>query len=783
MIKLLAISAVTGVALSAAAVVLPAGKTEVVVGPQACPSVRFAAEEMTNLLSQTFGSPVEIVSAPRSGFVPIFLGDSEASRAAGAVTNGLKRDAFVIKAGNGQLHIVGVDDPKTDTRRAVWSKWTGVWDQLHEHATLFGVYEFLDRYAGVRMYFPGELGTIVPRKDRVEVPDGTETVTPDFLERNVSWFADGEYFEGEDRKAHLKGERKLNYQRNRMQTVYIPCCHGENGFNLLARFAESHPEYFVLKANGERRTQKGISFEGHLCHSSDVWNEIYEDIVSYAKGDSPTVRGVSAKGWPIMTFRRPWVDVMPQDGFQPCQCPQCKAAYNTNEFHYATELVWGRTVELAKKLKAANVPIRITQMAYTPYRRIPKIDIPDNVDVMVAEGGPWSVSNPKGLARELEEIRGWSEKLGHKVWIWTYPGKYGSMNIPDIPNTAPRAWHRYYKLMSPYIFGSFAESENDRWLYNYLNYYVFGKFCWNNKVDVEAILDEHFRLMFGAAAAPMAEFIRQVEDKWVNEVAGRLVDTDLGPARQPPSTYELFTRVYSPELLSAWKALFDRAFAAVPKGSLEHRRVALYAREFLVPLKKASKAYLASVSVEGELKARSERPERPNLFVNGDFSYGRIPGSKRHYGKTEKSQWKGGWIGDDRDEKNVSIVKTGLPEGIPAAMRIEVKDQPKTVGFTEHFQYAVGHLKPGQKYRISLFVKLENVVSHGKGGGFGMRVWDDKNVWFPERRITGTTDWIHQAYTFTAGPKSEQYANTCTFYLWNATGTLWVAGARFEEVE
>ena len=554
--------------------------------------------------------------------------------------------------------------------------------------------------------------------------------------------------------------------------------------NLLPRdLFESHPEYFVLKANGERRTQKGIPFEGHLCHSSDVWNEIYEDIVSYAKGEPPTVRGVAAKGWPIMTFRRPWVDVMPQDGFQPCQCPQCKASYNTNEFHYATELVWGRTVELAKRLKAANVPIRITQMAYTPYRRIPKIDIPDNVDVMVAEGGPWSVSNPQGLRRELDEIRGWAEKLGHKVWIWTYPGKYGSMNIPDIPNTAPRAWHKYYKLMSPYIFGSFAESENDRWLYNYLNYFVFGKFCWNNKVDVEALLEEHFRLMFGAAAAPMAEFVRQVEDKWINEVAGRLVDTDLGPTRQPPSTYELFTRVYSPELLSRWKALFDRAFAAVPKGSLEHRRVALYAREFLVPLKKASKAYLASVSVERELQARAAHPDRPNLFVNGDFSYGRIPGSKRHYGKTDKSQWKGGWIGDDRDEENVSIVKTGLPEGIPAAMRIEVKDQAKTVGFTEHFQYSVGHLKPDQKYRISLFVKLENVVSRGKGGGFGMRVWDDKNVWFPERRITGTTDWIHQEYTFTAGPKCDQCGNTCTYYLWNATGTLWVAGARFEEVE
>lgn len=32
-----------------------------------------------------------------------------------------------------------------------------------ERATLFGVYEFLMRYAGVRMYFQGEPGTIIPK--------------------------------------------------------------------------------------------------------------------------------------------------------------------------------------------------------------------------------------------------------------------------------------------------------------------------------------------------------------------------------------------------------------------------------------------------------------------------------------------------------------------------------------------------------------------------------------------------------------------------------------------
>ena len=33
---------------------------------------------------------------------------------------------------------------------------------FHEHATLFGVYEFLERFADCRFYFPGELGPSGP---------------------------------------------------------------------------------------------------------------------------------------------------------------------------------------------------------------------------------------------------------------------------------------------------------------------------------------------------------------------------------------------------------------------------------------------------------------------------------------------------------------------------------------------------------------------------------------------------------------------------------------------
>ena len=190
-----------------------------------------------------------------------------------------------------------------------------------------------------------------------------------------------------------------------------------------------------------------------------------------------------------------------------------------------------------------------------------------------------AAGNPK-------EIRGWREKLGRPVWIWTYPNKYGQMQLPNIPNGTPRAWAKYYKDVAPWIFGVYAESENDRFLYNALCYYVLGKVCWNVKTDGDALLEEFHRLMFGAAAKPMAALFDEIERKWVNEVAGRLVDTDLGPMRQPPSPYELFTRVYSPETLARWDARLNEAASRVAPGSLEARRIALFRREFLAPIGK-----------------------------------------------------------------------------------------------------------------------------------------------------------------------------------------------------
>ena len=42
------------------------------------------------------------------------------------------------------------------------SNWPWMYD---EQGTMYAVYDFLERFAGCRFYFPGELGTILPRTE------------------------------------------------------------------------------------------------------------------------------------------------------------------------------------------------------------------------------------------------------------------------------------------------------------------------------------------------------------------------------------------------------------------------------------------------------------------------------------------------------------------------------------------------------------------------------------------------------------------------------------------
>ncbi len=508
--------------------------SEIVVAAGSPYATHLAAEELNRFLEGVLGAPLRVVARPTEGVPAILLG----AGAAAPVKPPPDRDGYVIYATGDRLSIVGGDDDVGDVDATAARPHEALWQPCFRRGTLFGVYAFLERFAGVRMYFPGELGTCVPRASRIAVPEGRVEEAPAFAVRRYG-YEDGavapDVLAGMDETAF----KRLNWYRLRMETCHLPCCHG----------AKTH------------------------CLSPGTWAAIYTNACSFFASGAGRV-----------------FDAMPKDGLtwaRHCECDWCMANVPFSKFDtgFATDLVWRRTAELAARLKEEWPQARVSQMSYIPYARLPAGEIPSNVDVFVARRGPWAEGTAIG-EREKDEVRRWREKLGRKVSLWNYPDKVACWNLEmrDVPQLAPRAWAGYYRAVAPCVTGAFAESESDRWLYNYLNYYVFSRLCWNPGADIEALLAEHHRLMFGPAAAEMARFFDALEACWMKVVA-RPYDTPLGPGVcDAPAEDELRAKIYSNGTLSCLAALLDGAGRRVPPDSLEARRIELFRREYLSPL-------------------------------------------------------------------------------------------------------------------------------------------------------------------------------------------------------
>ena len=749
-----------GVATVVGGAVLSPGRTEVVVEAGAKPTVGFAADEMANFLSRVLGAPVPVVAAPSGGgTVSLVLGEGALAKAAGVSVAEKSRDSFVIRTDADRVYIVGRDDPSFDLRRHVASKRSHGYLFSSERATLFGVYDFLEQYAGVRFYFPNELGTIVPRKDEIVVPEGVRAVTPNFLVRNPYFGGDGQWFdlEGDDNWAF----KSMEWLRLRMSTTDIPCCHGSQWFKYMERFGlRDRPDFMALKSDGTRWLDPKVFAPNQLCWSNpDLHEEMYQDIKAYLTGQPASSRGL--KSWGVNCRDRRYVDIMPDDSFNECRCERCQAAYRHDlGKDYATELMWGLVGKLAQRLQNEGVKGDICMMAYPPYRRVPDFALPTNIQVMVATTGPWAMVSEERLASDRAIIDTWSKKLGHKVWAWTYPHKFGRTMIKGVPCFGAYAWGKYFQRFQYGLFGSFAESDCDCAFYNHLNYYVFSRVCWDANADVNAVIAEFHRLMFGAGAEEMSAFYKLLEKKWLKEVTGRVEETSVGPVAKPPSAYQLWHDVYSPEIRTALRGLLAEAVTKVGRGSVEARRIALVKREVYDPLVRAAKAFEEATDLQRGLRRRASEPNRSILSEKG---------------------WGGAFV---RDTK-VFVTP-------PDSVRFE-GDSTAAVQQYLQGQHGTPPLKPNTRYRLSYFVRTENVeprAMYGGGGGVSVNVWDDHNSWYPGGNFfTGTMDWIYQEFEFTTGSNTNgrvgEKANNS--YLWlhrlNAAGTAWFDDVRLEEID
>lgn len=530
-----------------------------------------AAEELADLLRQACAAEIRISTEKSPGKTAIMLGELALQEEFGRNCSAFDRDGFVILSKPGVIVIAGRDEPEGASDR--------------EQGTLFGVYEFLERFAGFRFYFPGKLGTIVPRLENWRLPHMQIQERPDFMVRNIYWWAgvDGQKPGWYDQDLPMKENMRLQWRRLKLESRYLPCCHGLAYLDVETRFAESHPEYFALTDNGQRRNQGGPGHLGsHLCFSSAVKDEIYKDALALFSGKPASARGI--KAW-RSGQKRPFFDLWPNDGLFMCKCENCRQYTDSKAI---SEFMWGFACDIAERLKQNQVPGYVTFPSYNPFGEIPTRDIPDNVLVVKALGGPYVYHQDKLHKRDKQKIVDWHNKLGRKIWIWNYAHKlHGPAGIPNmIPNTIAA----YYKDVKDYIFGALMESESDVWLSNYLGFYVFGKLAWNNSLDATAMLDEHFELMFKDAAPQMRQVFQIFEEKWLR-IAGKQVDSDLGPVLVKPSRLELWSDIYAKKEVEKIDALFIAAEKALQEDETALARLSLIRENLWQPALKQAEEY------------------------------------------------------------------------------------------------------------------------------------------------------------------------------------------------
>ena len=97
------------------------------------------------------------------------------------------RDGFMIEACSNAVYIAGNDDDVSNVDATAALPDEAIWQPCFRRGTLFGVYAFLERFVGVRMYFPGALGTCIPKTERIVVTEGRVEEAPAFSVRRYGY--------------------------------------------------------------------------------------------------------------------------------------------------------------------------------------------------------------------------------------------------------------------------------------------------------------------------------------------------------------------------------------------------------------------------------------------------------------------------------------------------------------------------------------------------------------------------------------------------------------------
>lgn len=519
----------TALALSAAAAditLVDNGKSayEIVLADGATRPAKLAASELQSFIERSTGVKLPIVTVASPDKPHLFVGPNSASAAAGVKPDDLKPEGFHLKVVGQDVHLVGRDtegDPTTIGPN--YPVQTG---------TLTAVYDFLERFLGVVFAWHDDLGTVVPRHDRVVIPATDITQNPDWSYRALSYSPE-------------KATYELFGRRLRLGVAYT-VSHGHNWFRILEveKYAAEHPEYFAL-VNGERQAKHYLGYHGgQACTSNPEVIEIFaQAAIDYFKQ------------YPD----RDMFSMSPNDGGGFCECDNCRAL-DGGEFTEANPnipVMTDRMIHfynaIAEKVAKVYPDKKLGAYVYSYYKRPPVREKTIHPMLYLVQATNSAFGQGQGWADEHEGEKKWVAMTKHfdKYDIYYLGG-------PALHMMAPLTGHAIDRLKAEQAIGMHGGYLYIGQAYEQIGaaHYVMARLMWDGKADARKLEKQYYDALYGPASADVKQYYDLLE--------GRLRKVLLnGETVDEPAIKALTTRYESMmcagDILAAYWPILDEA--------------------------------------------------------------------------------------------------------------------------------------------------------------------------------------------------------------------------------
>lgn len=528
-------------------IVLPARPT---------PDETRAAEVLQDHLLEISGAALPVVRADRSAYpYEIVLGANERLDAFGIPVDfrALEEDGFAIRTAADRLIIAGGS----------------------EKGTLYGVYAFLEKQLGARLYSPTV--KILPKQETITLGEIDEVEIP------VIKFRDTHYRITWDRE--YTDWHRLDHSETGERTNWGLWVHTFNRLVPPEVYYDEHPEYYALVDGKRIPTQ--------LCLTNP---EVLSITVQNLRRE--IARNPEAKYW----------SVSQNDNRAYCQCDRCRAI---NEREGSPS---GSIIHFVNQV-AAQFPDRvISTLAYEYSRKAPATLRPvDNVNIMLCS---IEVNRDRPIAEDStsadfrRDVEEWS-RIADDIIVWDYVIQFRNLvspfpNLhvlqPNLQFFADHGVSAMFEQGNREVGGEFAE----------LRAYLISKLMWNPALDVDSLMNDFLSGYYGAAAGPIRQYIDEMREALL--ASGE-------PLRIFGSPVDAASSYLTPEMIARYEVLFDEAEAAVADDPevLERVRVARLPLDFAI-MEQAKARYFGErglfAKVAGAWRVREDVRRRIDPFTD-----------------------------------------------------------------------------------------------------------------------------------------------------------------------